>query len=508
MDRGGDENEWHGGGGDLRGQKRASYGDSLDGEKRFRRGYERRDDREWERGGMDGARRAPRDLYDRAPRRGARRERGSPPPQGTHRLSERKRRVSLWDIWASGFEKTDALGAKASGYFGAPVNAREMAMMPPGFQGSVPLGAPASIGVPKSVDPDTAAAIYQATIHKQLRRLQVGNVSPDMTNTNLREFINAKMNEKRFSTSGSMEPCASADVQLDRGTAYLEFREPSEATHALSLDGVRFQAHVLSIRRTDEYVGPVIDDVMEGLTETTVPEGPNRLYVANIPTFLEEDQVMELLRAFGELRQFDLLRNSTTGGSRGVAYCEYEDEAVTPLACEGLSGLEVGDRRLIVKRADAALAEDAQRGVPMQETSDEPTRAFTLLNMVAPDELMDDQEYGEIVDDVREECNKYGAVEDIRIPRPVRRTQARTWKEQASLAETQVEHHGVGRVYVKFGAVEPCSKALHAIAGRQFGGRTVICAYLREDVWPSDQDGWPPREPEPEPEGLSEEIPA
>lgn len=41
------------------------------------------------------------------------------------------------------------------------------------------------------------------------------------------------------------------------------------------------------------------------------------------------------------------------------------------------------------------------------------------MNMVAPEELLDDEEYEEIVEDVREECGKYGQVKSIEIPRPV-----------------------------------------------------------------------------------------
>lgn len=41
------------------------------------------------------------------------------------------------------------------------------------------------------------------------------------------------------------------------------------------------------------------------------------------------------------------------------------------------------------------------------------------MNMVAPEELLDDEEYEEIVEDVRDECSKYGQVKSIEIPRPV-----------------------------------------------------------------------------------------
>lgn len=48
-----------------------------------------------------------------------------------------------------------------------------------------------------------------------------------------------------------------------------------------------------------------------------------------------------------------------------------------------------------------------------------PTEVLCLMNMVAVEELLDDEEYEEIVEDVRDECGKYGQVKSIEIPRPV-----------------------------------------------------------------------------------------
>lgn len=39
--------------------------------------------------------------------------------------------------------------------------------------------------------------------------------------------------------------------------------------------------------------------------------------------------------------------------------------------------------------------------------------------MVMPEELVDDEDYEEILEDISEECCKYGSVRSIEIPRPV-----------------------------------------------------------------------------------------
>lgn len=47
-----------------------------------------------------------------------------------------------------------------------------------------------------------------------------------------------------------------------------------------------------------------------------------------------------------------------------------------------------------------------------------PTRILELRNMVEPEELVDDEEYEDIVEDIREESTKYGEVTEVKIPRP------------------------------------------------------------------------------------------
>lgn len=58
-------------------------------------------------------------------------------------------------------------------------------------------------------------------------------------------------------------------------------------------------------------------------------------------------------------------------------------------------------------------------GLQRLQTSGMPTEVLCLLNMVMPEELVDDEDYEEILEDVRDECCKYGSVRSIEIPRPV-----------------------------------------------------------------------------------------
>lgn len=95
--------------------------------------------------------------------------------------------------------------------------------------------------------------------------------------------------------------------------------------------------------------------------------------------------------------------------------------------------MQLGDKKLIVQRASvgaksgplaqpgAALSVPVQIQVPgFQATGlGTPTEVLCLMNMVTPDELQDDEEYEDILEDIREECSKYGVVKSIDIPRPI-----------------------------------------------------------------------------------------
>lgn len=71
----------------------------------------------------------------------------------------------------------------------------------------------------------------------------------------------------------------------------------------------------------------------------------------------------------------------------------------------------------------------------------------------------------EILEDVREECSKYGNVLDIKVPRP---------------SGGSRQSNGVGKIYVKYDQPQSAQKALQALAGRKFADRTVVVTFFGE----------------------------
>lgn len=121
----------------------------------------------------------------------------------------------------------------------------------------------------------------------------------------------------------------------------------------------------------------------------------------------------------------------------------------------------------------------------MQNNADAPTsRVMLLLNMVTPEELYNDDDYNDIIEDINDECSKYGEIEGVRIPRPV--PKSKKWESTEAAAATAERNKrtddeaGVGRVYVMYKDVESTKKAMNAIGGRQFAGRTILVANVPE----------------------------
>jgi len=73
--------------------------------------------------------------------------------------------------------------------------------------------------------------------------------------------------------------------------------------------------------------------------------------------------------------------------------------------------------------------------------------------------------FPEILEDVRDECGKYGSVLDMKIPRP---------------SGGSRQSNGVGKIYVKYDSNESAQKALRALAGRKFADRTVVVTFFVE----------------------------
>jgi len=161
--------------------------------------------------------------------------------------------------------------------------------------------------------------------------------------------------------------------------------------------------------------------------------------------------------------------------------------------------MELGDRYLVVQRAsigakgisntpgmptfdeyNAGMGTAVARPMmPMDSSANPDARILLMLNMVTADDLVEDSEYDEILQDIREECGTFGDVEDLKVPRPTKKPKTGWAPGGAPKAEDEAK--GVGRVYVKFITPASAQAALQGLAGRSFAGRSIIATLLGDE---------------------------
>ncbi|XP_057823616.2 splicing factor U2af large subunit B isoform X2 [Cryptomeria japonica] len=357
------------------------------------------------------------------------------------------------------------------------------------------------------------AMTQQATRHA--RRVYVGSLPPMANEQSIATFFSQVMTAIGGNTAGPGDAVVNVYINHEKKFAFVEMRTVEEASNAMALDGIIFEGVPVRVRRPSDYnpslaaalgpsqPSPHLNLAAVGLTPGAagVADGPDRVFVGGLPYYLTETQIRELLESFGPLRGFDLVKDRDTGNSKGYGFCVYQDPAVTDIACAALNGLKMGDKTLTVRRATASSTQarpdqanvlaQAQQHIALQKlvlqagntmlpgipgllpgmtgesgTADTPTHVVCLTQVVSADELLDDEEFEEILEDMREECGKYGTIVNLVIPRP----------------STSGEFvAGVGKVFVQFSDTQSSEKAKFALSGRKFGGNTVVAVYYPED---------------------------
>ncbi|ESR62550.1 hypothetical protein CICLE_v10014912mg [Citrus x clementina] len=347
----------------------------------------------------------------------------------------------------------------------------------------------------------------QATRHA--RRVYVGGLPPLANEQAIATFFSQVMTAIGGNSAGPGDAVVNVYINHEKKFAFVEMRTVEEASNAMALDGIIFEGVAVRVRRPTDYnptlaaalgpgqPSPNLNLAAVGLASGAIggAEGPDRVFVGGLPYYFTETQIKELLESFGTLHGFDLVKDRDTGNSKGYGFCVYQDPAVTDIACAALNGLKMGDKTLTVRRATASSGQSkteqesilaqAQQHIAIQkmalQTSGMNTlgggmslfgetlaKVLCLTEAITADALADDEEYEEILEDMREECGKYGTLVNVVIPRP-----------DPNGGETP----GVGKVFLEYYDAVGCATAKNALSGRKFGGNTVNAFYYPEDKY-------------------------
>ncbi|XP_052181033.1 splicing factor U2af large subunit B-like isoform X2 [Diospyros lotus] len=352
------------------------------------------------------------------------------------------------------------------------------------------------------------AMTQQATRHA--RRVYVGGLPPMANEQTIATFFSSIMTAIGGNSAGTGDAVVNVYINHEKKFAFVEMRTVEEASNAMALDGIVFEGVSVRVRRPTDYnpslaaalgpsqPNPHLNLAAVGLTPGMIggAEGPDRIFVGGLPYYFTEEQIRELLESFGPLRGFDLVKDRETGNSKGYGFCIYKDPGATDIACAALNGLKMGDKTLTVRRATVSelantehesILAQAQQHIALQKmalqagglnlpgvgigsttTAGPPTKVLCLTEVITADELMDDGEYEEILEDMREEGGKFGVLINVIIPRPA----------------PNGEHvPGVGKVFLEYSDEAGSANAKDALSGRKFGGNTVSAVYYDEDKY-------------------------
>ncbi|KAA8515277.1 hypothetical protein F0562_018493 [Nyssa sinensis] len=353
------------------------------------------------------------------------------------------------------------------------------------------------------------AMTQQATRHA--RRVYVGGLPPMANEQTIATFFSHVMTAIGGNSAGLGDAVVNVYINHEKKFAFVEMRTVEEASNAMALDGIVFEGVNVRVRRPTDYnptlacalgpsqPSPHLNLAAVGLIPGVIggAEGPDRLFVGGLPYYFTEEQIRELLESFGPLRGFDLVKDRDTGNSKGYGFCVYKDPSATDVACAALNGLKMGDKTLTVRRATISngqvkseqenILAQAQQHIAIQKmvlqaggvnvpgvgvghiaTMETPTKVLCLTEVISTTELMDDQEYEEILEDMRDEGGKFGDLMNVVIPRP---------NPNGELVP------GVGKVFLEYSDITSCANARDALSGRKFGGNTVMAVYYEEEKY-------------------------
>ncbi|GBE62311.1 U2 small nuclear ribonucleo auxiliary factor [Babesia ovata] len=333
---------------------------------------------------------------------------------------------------------------------------------------------------------------------KPYREIYIGNIPPNADVNNLLEFLN----EALTAVNGTSIPgnaCQKGWISADSHYAFVEMRTMEEASNCIQLSGINYLNYSIRINRPKTYNADVLTQAPSPTIPTLDPsllalgiEGlkcaseqiaaaadmlateraktmTDRLCVENVT---DEPALKSDIEAMGKLKFYQYV---TEENKQPLCLFEYENIELQKIALEGLKerGIEV------VMAVDAlergALSEEFIRSQISQcdiMKAQIPTRVLLLANLVSKEELEDDEEYYDIIDDVRCECEEYGRVVRVELPRVPK---GYTLDEIRSM-----DFSAVGCAFVLFADVDGASKARKVLDGRKFGHRIVECHFFSE----------------------------
>jgi splicing factor U2AF subunit len=209
-----------------------------------------------------------------------------------------------------------------------------------------------------------AAEAPQQTRHA--RRIYVGNLPSHITELQLHRAIGqaiqtALIQSPENAIYEEQDPILSVYIDHERNFGFVEFKSVAMCTACMELDGLIVAPGYppVKVKRPNDYqpngletpVNNILDVSRLGIISSNVQDGPNKIFIGGLHYHLQDNQVLELLTAFGKVKAFHLVKeNPESDHSKGYCFVEYVDPNVTNIAVAGLNGMDIGGGKSLTAR--------------------------------------------------------------------------------------------------------------------------------------------------------------
>jgi splicing factor U2AF subunit len=205
---------------------------------------------------------------------------------------------------------------------------------------------------------------------RHARRIYAGGIPPKATEDDIHNYFNDIVTRALYPAVIEGGPVVKIYLNVEKCYAFVEFATIELTTACMQLDGIKFVhptgTTIIRVRRPNDYRPELLPpsnnpipqlnlDVLGGVG-ASVTNGPGKIFIGGLPYNLADEQIMELLAAFGPIRNFHQVRDPGSATSKGYAFCEYMDPTIAEAAILGLNGLKIGEKTLSVRIAVATVA--------------------------------------------------------------------------------------------------------------------------------------------------------
>mmetsp|Transcript_53176 Transcript_53176/g.129120 ORF Transcript_53176/g.129120 Transcript_53176/m.129120 type:complete len:366 (+) Transcript_53176:138-1235(+) len=341
--------------------------------------------------------------------------------------------------------------------------------------------------------------VQNAAQDKINRELFVGNTPPGTTELLLLHFCTAAMRRANLCAPNET-PILSCRVS--QKFSFIETSSPDMANRALNLNGIPFLGALLKVSRPSKYIGPNVPaQTWQQLTGQNLPPGAvvdpeqekisRELFVGNTTPEMTEQMLREFLG--NAMEQVGLnsqpgnpITNVRVSGKFAFAEFRSKEEATNainlnnipfmgaqlrigrPSKWQGPPDTAIGWEGVLAKYLSGELTSGQGAGgaaappppPPAVPAGPPPSKVVELKNMLSDDDLVNPEEYNDIMEDTREECGQFGSLVSVIIPK--------------------AGEPGATKIFLEYSSPDDAAKAIAALQGRTFDGRRVHASYYDE----------------------------